>query len=139
APGEHMLTLRVDPDHLGPVQVRAHIGADGIRIELVGATDAARDSLRGLLTDLRRDLSATGMNATLTPAADTAGQQSRNPGGAADLFGGQQGARGETGTPGGTQAQRDRGASAWTAPDQSHDARSAASTSHGALGVDVLV
>ena len=139
APGEHMLTLRVDPDHLGPVQVRAHIGADGIRIELVGATDAARDSLRGLLTDLRRDLSATGMNATLTLASDTAGQQSRNPGAAGDLFGGQQGAPGQGGTPGGTQAQRDRATGAWTAPDQTNDARTAASTTHGAHGVDVLV
>ncbi|MBI9114576.1 flagellar hook-length control protein FliK [Sanguibacter suaedae] len=78
--GEHTLTIRVDPESLGPVQVRAHIGADGIRIELLGATDAGRDGLRGLLTDLRRDLAATGMNASLTLGSDTPGQQGRTAG-----------------------------------------------------------
>lgn len=130
-----MLTLRVDPEHLGPVQVRAHIGADGIRIELVGATDAARDSLRGLLTDLRRDLSATGMNATLSLAADTAGQQSRHPAGTGDLAGGQQ----DTSARGGPRDQRDGATSPWAAPDQTTEARTAASTDPGAHGVDVLI
>ena len=71
APGEHVLTLKVTPENLGPVQVRAHIGAEGIRIELVGATDAAREGLRSLLTDLRRDLAGTGMNASLSLGADS--------------------------------------------------------------------
>lgn len=58
--GEHILTLRVEPRDLGPVQVRAHLGADGLRVELVGATDAIREQLRGVLHDLRRDLAASG-------------------------------------------------------------------------------
>lgn len=66
APGEHVLTLRIRPEHLGPVQVRAHIGADGVRVELVGATEASREGLRQILGDLRRDLAATGMTGQLS-------------------------------------------------------------------------
>ncbi|QIK84303.1 flagellar hook-length control protein FliK [Sanguibacter sp. HDW7] len=58
--GDHILTLRVEPRDLGPVQVRAHLGADGLRVELVGATDTVREQLRAVLPDLRRELAATG-------------------------------------------------------------------------------
>jgi flagellar hook-length control protein FliK len=63
--GDHVLTVRVDPDSIGPVRVVAHIGADGVRIELAGGTDAARDALRTALPDLRRDLAGLGMSADL--------------------------------------------------------------------------
>ena len=60
-----MLTLRVEPDSMGPVRVVAHIATDGVRIELLGGTDHAREALRAALPDLRRDLAATGMRADL--------------------------------------------------------------------------
>lgn len=60
-PGTHVLTMRVEPESFGPVRVVAHIGTEGVRIELLGATDAARDALRAALPDLRRDLVAAGL------------------------------------------------------------------------------
>lgn len=64
--GEHVMTVNVVPEGLGPVTVRAHLAADGIRIELVSATDAGRDSLRTLLPDLKRDLAAGGLASSLS-------------------------------------------------------------------------
>lgn len=63
--GDHVLTVSVTPDNLGPVTVRAHVGTDGVRVELFAPTDGGRDALRGILTDLRRDLAAGGLNAQL--------------------------------------------------------------------------
>lgn len=60
-PGQHVLTLRVDPESIGPVRVVAHIGADGVRIELFGGNDQAREALRQAMPDLRRDLLAAGL------------------------------------------------------------------------------
>ncbi len=64
-PGQHTLTLRVDPESFGPVRVVAHIGAEGVRIELLGASDHAREALRAALPDLRRDLAGAGLEADL--------------------------------------------------------------------------
>ena len=77
-PGEHLLTLRVEPDSIGPIRVLAHIGTEGVRIELLGGTDQARDALRAALPDLRRDLAAAGLGADLNLGADLRGQ---DPGG----------------------------------------------------------
>jgi flagellar hook-length control protein FliK len=65
AQGEHTLTVNVAPDNLGPVTVRAHITADGIRVQLFAPTDAGRDALRAILPDLRRDLAGSGLDASL--------------------------------------------------------------------------
>jgi flagellar hook-length control protein FliK len=54
--GEHTLTVRVSPDDLGPVTVKAHISGSSVSIELASGTAAGRDALRALLSDLRRDL-----------------------------------------------------------------------------------
>jgi hypothetical protein len=65
--GTHQLTMTVSPDTLGPVTVRAHISAGGeVRVELLGATDAGREALRAIVTDLRRDLAAVMPHANLT-------------------------------------------------------------------------
>ena len=64
-PGEHVLTIHVTPDNLGPVTVRAHMTVDSIRVELFAPTDMGRDALRAILPDLRRDLAGSGMNANL--------------------------------------------------------------------------
>lgn len=69
APGEHTLTLEVAPDNLGSVTVKAHIGPDGVRVELFAASDAGRDALKAILTDLKRDLAGQGLNATLDLSA----------------------------------------------------------------------
>lgn len=64
-PGEHTMTLSVTPDDLGPVTVRAHIGADGVRVELFAPNDAGREALRAILQDLKRDLASAGLGADL--------------------------------------------------------------------------
>ena len=74
--GEHIMTMRVDPESMGPIRVVAHIATDGVRIELLGGTDHAREALRAALPDLRRDLAATGLQADL----DLAGQNRQNGG-----------------------------------------------------------
>ncbi|MEL5990605.1 flagellar hook-length control protein FliK [Microbacterium phosphatis] len=74
--GTHELTLTVTPEDLGPVTVRAHISAEGIRVELVAPSDAGRDAIRLILNDLRRDLAAATPHASLSLAAgDTLSQQ----------------------------------------------------------------
>jgi flagellar hook-length control protein FliK len=69
--GVHRLTLDVKPEAIGAVTVVAHIRPDSVRIELVGASPAAREALRGVLDDLRRDLAATGSNASLDLGSGT--------------------------------------------------------------------
>jgi flagellar hook-length control protein FliK len=63
--GDHVVTVKVTPENLGPVTVRAHIGAEGVRMELFAPTDAGREALRSILTDLRRDLASQGATANL--------------------------------------------------------------------------
>ncbi|MPV89717.1 hypothetical protein GB882_13660, partial [Georgenia ruanii] len=105
--GTHVLTVHVTPEDLGPVRVRAHITGEGVRIELLGATDASREALRVALTDLRRDLAATGLNADLQLGQDRGDRQSGlQTGGQGPDDGGDQpgGARPATATRGETQA-----------------------------------
>ncbi|MCU1598303.1 MAG: hypothetical protein JWQ47_2042 [Glaciihabitans sp.] len=66
--GSHVLTINVAPESLGPVTVQAHLSSDGIRVELIAPTDQAREALKAILPDLKRDLSQGGMNATLSVA-----------------------------------------------------------------------
>jgi flagellar hook-length control protein FliK len=75
AAGSHVLTINVAPDSLGPVTVQAHLSSDGIRVELIAPTDQARDALKAILPDLKRDLSQGGMNATLSISAQHDGSQ----------------------------------------------------------------
>lgn len=70
------MTVHVTPDALGPVTVRAHVGADGVRVELFAPTDTGRDALRAILPDLRRDLSGAG----LTGSLDLSSQNQPSPG-----------------------------------------------------------
>lgn len=81
--GEHTLTLRVTPENLGPVTVRAQISGGAIHVELVAPSDAGRDALRTLLVDLRRDLAGLVAHSSLTvaPTGDgPSGQSSTGPG-----------------------------------------------------------
>ncbi|OIU85836.1 hypothetical protein BFN01_12140 [Microbacterium sp. AR7-10] len=63
--GQHSITLTVSPENLGPVTVRAHIVGSSIRLELHSPSDAGRDALRVILTDLRRDLSVAAPGASV--------------------------------------------------------------------------
>lgn len=78
--GGQTITVNVAPEGVGPVTVRAQLGADGMRVELSAPTDAGRDALRGLLPDLRRDLAAGGAG-SLTLAAGDGRDPGRSPGG----------------------------------------------------------
>lgn len=72
ADGEHTMTLRVSPDDLGPVTVKAHIAGGTISIELTSGSAAGRDALRALLIDLRRDLAVLAPNSTVAVASPDA-------------------------------------------------------------------
>lgn len=74
ATGDQTLTMRVTPENLGPLTVKAQIIAGTVHIELASATDAGRDALRQILTDLRRDLAGISSTSTLSVAADSGSQ-----------------------------------------------------------------
>ncbi|PYY43340.1 flagellar hook-length control protein FliK [Curtobacterium sp. MCPF17_046] len=54
-PGQHVVTVQLTPDALGPVTVRAHVTGHGMHVELFAASDAGRDAVRQILPDLRRE------------------------------------------------------------------------------------
>ena len=76
-PGEHVLTINVTPDNLGPLTVRAHVTADTIRVELFAPTDLAREALRAILPELRRDLAGGGLNAQLDLSSQSQARDAR--------------------------------------------------------------
>jgi hypothetical protein len=65
APGAHVMTLKLSPEDLGPLTVRAHIEGAGVRIELFAPGDAGREAVRSILPELRRDLGESGFGASL--------------------------------------------------------------------------
>ena len=104
-PGEHTMSISVTPDNLGPVVVRAQISATGIRLEMFAPTDLARDALRLILPDLRRDLAGGALPASLDLSTRSqpgdAGSSGRQDRPAADQQGAQLG-----GDPRGAQDRR---------------------------------
>lgn len=72
--GDHVLTLMVNPESFGPVKVVAHIGREGVSLEIFGASDAARAALRAALPDLRRDLAGAGLEPKLELGNGSGGQ-----------------------------------------------------------------
>jgi flagellar hook-length control protein FliK len=79
------MTLKVSPEDLGPVTVRAHIDASGVRIELFAPGDAGRDALRTILPELRRGLAESGLGTSLdlsdqSSPPDTGGEPWQDPG-----------------------------------------------------------
>ncbi len=76
--GAHVVTLRVSPDELGPITVRAVVQGGALEVQLAATTDAARDAIKALLPDLRRDLAQGGQPAMLSlgdAAADAAARR----------------------------------------------------------------
>lgn len=76
-PGEHVVTVTVTPDTLGPVTVRAHVTADAMRVELFSPSELGRDALRSILPDLKRDLSGVGLNTRLDLSSQNQPSDSR--------------------------------------------------------------
>ncbi|HKU11184.1 MAG TPA: flagellar hook-length control protein FliK [Sinomonas sp.] len=68
------MTVKVAPEDLGPVTVQAHIGADGVKVQLFAPTDAGRAAVQAALPELRRDLAAAGLGANLDLSARSAPQ-----------------------------------------------------------------
>lgn len=60
ADGDHIVTVAVRPDNLGPVTISAVVGRDGMSVELFSPSSEGRDALKQMLPDLRRDLASTG-------------------------------------------------------------------------------
>lgn len=60
ADGDHIVTIAVRPDNLGPVTISAVVGRDGMSVELFSPSAEGRDALKQMLPDLRRDLTSTG-------------------------------------------------------------------------------
>ena len=86
APGQHIMSLKVSPEDLGPLTVRAHIDAAGVRIELFAPAEAGREAVRGLLPELRKELAGAGFGASLNlsdqngpPAGGQDGGQQNRP------------------------------------------------------------
>lgn len=59
------MTLRLSPEDLGPLTVRAHIDGAGVRIELFAPGEVGREAVRGILPELRRGLGESGFGASL--------------------------------------------------------------------------
>lgn len=95
--GTHQLTMTISPDTLGPVTIRAHIGAGGdVRVELLGGTESGREALRTIVVDLRRDLAAVMPTAQLSlSSAATSDLGANDRGGQPGAPGTDSGARGE--------------------------------------------
>lgn len=133
--GTHQLTMTVNPDTLGSVTVRAHIGQAGdVRVELMGATDAGRDALRAIVSDLRRDLAAAVPHASLSIAQGAASDPGADRG--APSFGG-----GEAG--GGAPSRRDTASDASPQPQHRPAVAAAPSSASNdrdpaAAGLDIL-
>ncbi|KHL02416.1 hypothetical protein LK10_12485 [Sinomonas humi] len=83
-PGEHIMTVKVTPEDLGPVTVQAHIGTDGVKVQLFAPTDAGRAAVQAALPELRRDLAAAGLGASLDLSARSAPQESSGGAGGRD-------------------------------------------------------
>ncbi|WP_029068263.1 flagellar hook-length control protein FliK [Jonesia quinghaiensis] len=65
ANGDHSFSVRVTPENLGPISIRAHVTSDGVRIEITCVNDTARDAIRPLVTDLKKELQGSGLQADL--------------------------------------------------------------------------
>ncbi|MEB0305800.1 hypothetical protein QN345_10850, partial [Cryobacterium sp. 10I1] len=101
----------VNPDNLGPVIVRAHIGGSAIRVELFAPTDLGRDALRAILPELRRDLAQGGTDTRLDLSGNSQPDDSRAAG------------SGTFGAPGRQEARTSPDPGSVRAPDQPGDAR----------------
>ncbi|SDL67430.1 Flagellar hook-length control protein FliK [Arthrobacter sp. ov407] len=141
--GQHVMTLNVSPEDLGPLTVRAHIDAAGVRIELFAAGDAGREAVRGILPELRKELTGAGFGASLDlsehsgpggAAQDRAGQGTAGRGGAGGDPGGNDAGQGSRNGPG-----EPRGGNRWDGLADNAALRSATTLNGPQTTLDILV
>ncbi|KAJ8140626.1 hypothetical protein OY671_006188, partial [Metschnikowia pulcherrima] len=97
--GDHVLTLSVTPENLGPVTVRAHVAGGDSRIELYAPHDTGREASRAIVADSRRDSAGIAGGASSVTVADAGA-----PAAAVD---GRDGRDGRGATADGSGARRD--------------------------------
>jgi flagellar hook-length control protein FliK len=141
--GQHIMTLKVSPEDLGPLTVRAHIDAAGVRIELFAPGDAGREAVRGILPELRRELTDAGFGASLDLSEHS------GPGGTGQDRAGQgtAGQGGAGGDPGGSNSGQDsrngpgdpRSGKRWDALADTAALRSARTLNGPQTTLDILV
>jgi len=129
--GDHVMTLTVNPETFGPVRVVAHIGHDGVHLELFGATEQARAALRAALPDLRRDLVGAGLEPRLDLGTQSGHGNAGGNGSAA------QSASGDAGGSSGQSFARTSGASTGGAQASSTSPSTTRSAHSGAIDVDL--
>ncbi|WP_411701156.1 flagellar hook-length control protein FliK, partial [Conyzicola sp.] len=109
--GEHVMTIDIVPENLGPITVRAHVGTEGVRVELFAPNDLAREALRAILPDIRKDMGGAGLGGTL----DLSSQNQPTDRG----DGGQQRRQQQGDTPGALEQQQQAAARPWLLTDPS--------------------
>ncbi|HYH24996.1 MAG TPA: flagellar hook-length control protein FliK, partial [Blastococcus sp.] len=72
--GSHTMTLVLNPENLGPVEVQLTVARGSLDLHLRGAHDLGRAALIDALPELRRDLEAAGLSPSRVEVdADTGG------------------------------------------------------------------
>jgi flagellar hook-length control protein FliK len=79
ADGEHVVVVRVSPEHLGPVTVHATVSNGDLAVQLFAASPDSRDALQTMLTDLRRDLGSGGVGTATTLSLGTGDAPQQDP------------------------------------------------------------
>lgn len=77
--GDHTLVIKLAPEHLGPMTVKATIENGQTRVELIAPNDTSKEAIRSHIGEIRRDLAVSGLsavvNVTTEPAATGAPSQ----------------------------------------------------------------
>lgn len=95
--GRQEAEIRIDPPHLGPVEMRLSIAGDQATLSLVSPHAAVRDALQNSVPRLQEMLQAAGVNlGQVNVGSHSAGQQQGNA---------QQGARNDAGVAAGDDAR----------------------------------
>jgi flagellar hook-length control protein FliK len=69
--GDHVMIVRVSPDHLGSVTVHATVSQGDLSVQLIASTSTGHDALQSMMTDLRRDLGGGGAGTATTLSLST--------------------------------------------------------------------
>ncbi|GGJ69429.1 flagellar hook-length control protein FliK [Glutamicibacter ardleyensis] len=80
ANGEKTISINVAPENLGPVTVKAHLGTEGLRLDVSAPTEAGREALRAMLPELRKELAATGGGQLNLASGEQSAQQQQHSG-----------------------------------------------------------
>jgi flagellar hook-length control protein FliK len=143
--GQHIMTLQVTPEDLGPLTVRAQIDATGVRIELFAPGDVGREAIRGILPELRKELADSGFGASVDVSDRSGPAGSSQDGTGRDSTGrdaGQDGSRGSRGgsSPGGGKAaDEQRSGHHWDALADEAAVRTARTLNGPQTTLDILV